>query len=417
MNHPPEAFDLVKLLGSIERETFFRDSWEKQPLAVSRHDPEYYRQYLFSRHDRGQRDRLWHCGRKFLEPDNFKPEAPPRSNFVRGRLSEGNLGGGYYPDLPEVHRAFAQGKTVIVDAVEHRWLAVATMCRHLEAFFGCPVQTNLYLTPPGAQGFAAHFDTHEVFVLQIDGEKHWRFYGVARELPLPSDQAPVQKDQLGPPTQEVFLKPGDLLYMPRGHVHEAFTSDRPSLHLTVGVMVFRWLDLLRQALAAAGAADVRFRQSLPAGTLCKGVTPPALSEKFQELLQLFANGAQPETGGRGQGRGVCGKAGRACRRITLPSTIPTKSRWTPPWSAPQESFAGSSRRATRSILHRARRRHRWTGQDRSGLALHRLRNHRLTPRDLPDNLTQGAKLVLVRRLIREKLLTVVDPSADAPGEF
>ena len=36
---------------------------------------------------------------------------------------------------------------------------------------------------------AGHYDTHEVFVLQIAGSKHWRFYGSARELPLPEEAA------------------------------------------------------------------------------------------------------------------------------------------------------------------------------------------------------------------------------------
>ena len=39
------------------------------------------------------------------------------------------------------------------------------------------------LTPEGAQGFDPHFDTHEVFVLQVEGHKHWRLYGPGRVLP------------------------------------------------------------------------------------------------------------------------------------------------------------------------------------------------------------------------------------------
>ena len=58
-----------------------------------------------------------------------------------------------YPDVAEVSRAFARGKTVILTAMQHRWGPVAALCRRLEEFFGCPVHTNLYLTPPGAQGF------------------------------------------------------------------------------------------------------------------------------------------------------------------------------------------------------------------------------------------------------------------------
>ena len=71
-----------------------------------------------------------------------------------------------------VRRAFDRGKTIILTAMQCRWGPVASLCRRLEERFGCPVHTNLYLTPPGTQGFDPHYDTHEVFVLQIAGGKH-----------------------------------------------------------------------------------------------------------------------------------------------------------------------------------------------------------------------------------------------------
>jgi len=33
-----------------------------------------------------------------------------------------------------------------------------------------------YLTPPGTQGFAPHYDDIEAFVLQLEGKKHWSLY-------------------------------------------------------------------------------------------------------------------------------------------------------------------------------------------------------------------------------------------------
>src|SRR5207253_2896853 len=116
-----------------------------------------------------------------------------------------------------------------------------------EGVFHCPVHGNLYLTPAQSQGFDAHFDAHEVFALQLDGVKHWRLYGLAAVLPLACEKANVPRSSLGPP-QEVRLEAGDLLYIPRGHAHEAFTSDQPSLHLTIGINVYRWSDLLQHAL-------------------------------------------------------------------------------------------------------------------------------------------------------------------------
>lgn len=33
-----------------------------------------------------------------------------------------------------------------------------------------------YLTPPGTQGFAPHYDDIEAFILQLEGKKYWRLY-------------------------------------------------------------------------------------------------------------------------------------------------------------------------------------------------------------------------------------------------
>ena len=33
-----------------------------------------------------------------------------------------------------------------------------------------------YLTPPGTQGFAPHYDDIEAFVIQLEGKKHWKLY-------------------------------------------------------------------------------------------------------------------------------------------------------------------------------------------------------------------------------------------------
>ncbi len=303
---------------------------------------------------------------------------------------------------------------MIIKALQRRWPAVGAMCRELEAFFGCPVHTNLYLTPPGAQGFPPHYDTHEVFVLQIDGYKRWRLYGAARELPLANEEATIPQDQLGSPTHEVLLQPGDLLYIPRGHVHEAFTSDRASLHLTVGINVFRWLDLLRQALTDAANADVRFRKSLPLGLLSTGASSPALRETFRDLLHLLAGSAKLEDAVAAMSADFVGKltalpddyfAVVEADRVELDTVM--------------ERTSGAVFRIVKTgdqvTLHAPGAR--IDGPAKIALALQFMaRTHRFAPRDLPDNLTSDAKLLLVRRLAREKLLKVVSPSADDARE-
>ncbi len=402
MLYPPE-FDLAKLLGSIEQEVFFRDFWEKQPLAVARNDPANY-SGLFSPHDV---DSVIAFTRpRFIDPDNFRPR-----NFVQGWLPDDEPFAGYYPDLPAVHRAFAQGKTLIIKSVQQRWPAVAAMCRSLEGFFGCPVHTNLYLTPPGAQGFEAHYDTHEVFVLQIDGEKHWRIYSAARELPVANEEASIPKDQLGSPTQEVLLQPGDLLYIPRGHVHEAFTSERASLHLTVGVNVFRWLDLLQKALANVAAEDVRYRRSLPLGLLSSSASPRALQKSFREMFERFADSANLEGAVAAMTEEFLLKLSALPHDYFAVDDAEGFELDTIVERAPGVIFRVLQKGDAVTVYAPGAR---IDGPAKIALALKFIaRTQRFAARALPDNLTESAKLTLVRRFIRQKLLTVVERPANA----
>jgi hypothetical protein len=128
---------------------------------------------------------------------------------------------------------------------------------------GQPVQANAYYTPRRSQGFAVHHDTHDVFVLQVAGRKHWRVYEPLLELPLKHQRWSPSLGAPGEPVLELTLGPGDTLYLPRGWLHEALTSAEDSLHLTVGVNAHTWVDALRAALDEC-EEDVEFRRSVPA---------------------------------------------------------------------------------------------------------------------------------------------------------
>jgi hypothetical protein len=398
-----QALDLAALLAPIDPEAFFRDCWEKQPLAVGRGDPAYYHGLL----RRADLDGLLAFTRpKFIGPDSFDP-APPRRNTVQGLLAdEEPTPAVFYPDLLEVRRAFAAGKTLVLSALQHRHAPAAALCRGLEAHFGCAVHANLYFTPPGAQGFAAHYDPHEVFVLQIDGRKHWRLYGGARELPLAADTATFGKDQLGPPTQEVLLEPGDLLYVPRGHAHEAFTAEGGSMHLTLGVKVFRWVDLLQQALDDLAARDVRLRRTLPTGLLGRGTPPPGLGEDFRDLLRHFAGQARLDEAVAGLAESFVGKLASLPCDAFAPDEADAVGLDTPLEHAPgvfcrvvPDGPGGVALLAPGARV---------SGPARIAPALHFVARHRrLTPRQLPEALSPDARVVLARRLVGERVLKVV----------
>jgi ribosomal protein L16 Arg81 hydroxylase len=144
----------------------------------------------------------------------------------------------------------------------------------------------MYATPQLGQGFSMHVDTHDVFVLQLHGSKKWQIGEPERALPLAArDSGPV-----GNPGQvrEYVLRPGDVLYLPRGYPHQAVTSDESSLHLTVGVHAFRWHDFMVEALKAVAEQRVDFREALPAGFLDEGLDSSrigALAQGFCDMLR------------------------------------------------------------------------------------------------------------------------------------
>ena len=142
------------------------------------------------------------------------------------------------------------------------WTPLAKFCRGLEVDLGYPAQANAYYTPRGSQGFAVHHDTHDVFVLQVAGEKHWRIYDPLLELPLKHQRYSKALGEHGPPTLELTLRAGDTLYLPRGWLHDALTSETDSLHVTVGINLHTWVDALRLALDEC-EDDVEFRSSVP----------------------------------------------------------------------------------------------------------------------------------------------------------
>lgn len=129
------------------------------------------------------------------------------------------------------------------------------LCSILESSFGCMVGANAYLTPTASQGFAPHYDDVDVFVLQQEGKKRWRVYPPLKGEVLPrASSRDFKEDEIGKPVMDIVLGEGDLLYLPRGWIHQAVTTreDTHSLHLTVSCMQdWSWASMLEEILPEA----------------------------------------------------------------------------------------------------------------------------------------------------------------------
>ncbi len=154
-------------------------------------------------------------------------------------------------DSARIFQLFEDGATIVLQGMHRFWEPLASFCRDLETELGHPTQVNAYITPPGSQGFAAHEDAHDVFVLQAFGRKQWEVWN-------PSADAESE------PALRLDLRPGDSLYIPKGGPHAARTEETVSGHLTVGVHTYQWADLIREVLTLIDKEE-SFTERLPAG--------------------------------------------------------------------------------------------------------------------------------------------------------
>lgn len=239
------------LLSPLSVDEFTARYWDTKVLHVRRADPDYFRHIL-------KLDDLDSIIAYSIPKEDGKP-APLMviENRKHAPAPLDLAGGGRYYD------AYARGSTLVFNSLHRRWTPVGELCRAISDHFRCPVIGNAYLTPQDAQGFPAHFDSHDVIVLQLHGEKTWRLRGVGQERPLgpPHRVRPLDVKAL-PKGSEVRMRPGDVLYIPRGIVHEASTADTSSLHLTIAVLAFSVEDLLIEAVRVLTERRAGLRRSL-----------------------------------------------------------------------------------------------------------------------------------------------------------
>jgi hypothetical protein len=165
-------------------------------------------------------------------------------------------------EVGRVAEEFGRGATIVLQALHLQHAPLARFCRELERALGQPAQANAYYTPRSAQGLPVHHDTHDVFCLQVAGTKRWLVYEPALELPLKDQRFRPELGEPGEPVLELTLAPGDTLYLPRGWLHEALTSESDSLHLTIGLSAYTWLDALKAALEDC-RDELALRRSVP----------------------------------------------------------------------------------------------------------------------------------------------------------
>lgn len=264
-------------LISIDPEEFASHYWGREPLLTQASSlPERFDDLLTADavdelvSERGLRT-------PFLRVAKAGSTLPDRS-FTAG----GGVGAGVADQISDdkLVSLFADGATIVLQGLHRVWPPILHFCQALAAELGHPVQANAYVTPPQNKGFSDHYDVHDVFVLQLAGEKEWWIHPPVHESPLRDQpwndrRAAVERAAAEPPLLQTVLRPGDCLYLPRGYLHAATALGAVSIHLTIGIHTWTRHSLAERLTRLAldrAASDPELRRSLPYGL---SLTDPA----------------------------------------------------------------------------------------------------------------------------------------------
>lgn len=274
------SHNLASLLHPIAIDEFFADSWERKPLFIQRRNSDYYRGLLTDRdlEDIISNSDLRYPAIQLAKNGTFYPSTAYTSDARVGQLILKGV-----PNVGTISAEYGKGTTIVLPALLRTWEPLRLFAWRLETELDFSIHANAYITPGQAAGFPAHYDTHDIFVLQIAGRKRWRVTEPPIHLPHRSQAFKPEGFAPGPLLAEFELEAGDLLYLPRGYVHATTTSDSHSAHVTMGINIFTWTDLVGD-LVPSSAANEEFRRSLPPGFASRAELRPVITRQLTRLL-------------------------------------------------------------------------------------------------------------------------------------
>lgn len=274
MNVPVYTFPWV--ISPLSFEEFEKDYFEKRFIHIKRNQTEYFSPALtYSAIE----DYLYNETLKFPSTrlTNAKEDVPSEKYVVGDKVVTSNL-----------LKHFVEGSTIVLSGLHEHVAGLGELVSNLSKQFYQRFQTNVYITPKGSQGFKVHYDTHDVFVLQIHGKKTWKIYkDNPVSLPNKLMEFAPGKYEVGELDETIVAEAGDLIYIPRGIMHQAETNDDMSIHVTLGMLGYTWTDLLIESVLEFSKTNDSLRRFLPREMLRNGAKE-IHQEYFAELFSTMA---------------------------------------------------------------------------------------------------------------------------------
>lgn len=263
------------LLGGLSPQLFMRRHWQKKPLRVrGAIDPGGFaieRETLF----------------ELASRDDVRSRLVVRENTTGWRLRQGPIA---RRSLPALRRP---GWTLLVQALDRHLPAMHALLARFRFVPQARLDDVMVSYASDQGGVGPHFDSYDVFLVQLHGQRRWRI-GRLREPQLQPD-VPLKILTNFVAEEEWVLDPGDLLYLPPRWAHDGVALGE-CITASIGFRAPQRTSLARglmqqmldsQPPEPTGAEPV-YRDPQQAATDRPGLIPPALTAFARDALQRLA---------------------------------------------------------------------------------------------------------------------------------
>ncbi|MFT4068332.1 JmjC domain-containing protein [Paraburkholderia sp.] len=257
------------LLGNLSPSQFMRRYWQKKPLLI--------RQAMPNIEAPLSRDQL------FALADQDEVEARLITHFRnKWQLEHGP----FAPDeLPSVtQRAW----TLLVQGVDLHDDRARALLDRFRFVPDARLDDLMISYASDGGGVGPHFDSYDVFLLQVKGKRRWRI-SAQKDLTLQAG-LPLKVLQNFEPEEEWVLEPGDMLYLPPHIAHDG-TAEGECMTCSIGFrapsegeLAAQFLYYLAERGEAAGKAGALYRDPRQSAVERPAELPPALVERVGAIL-------------------------------------------------------------------------------------------------------------------------------------
>jgi len=307
------TMSLQDLLAPIPAERFFAEFHDRQPLHIEGHPARFADVLDWAGINRLlDMSHIWTQTSLKLVLDSVAVPAEQYSVKATSRDGAQVL----QPVASKVQEWVSRGASVVMNDVDSLTPGLAAVSNALEGAGLGKAQANVYISFQQHKAFHSHYDTHDVWAVQVEGEKTWNIWEGRADYPIPHPIFRGQKQDhhdraKGKLLRQIVVKKGDILYLPRGWYHDALAEAPNSVHIAYGVHAPLGMDVMN-ILSERVLYDAEFRKPLPRqdgsaaakfalsqtlATLGARLTELAKDPKVLEVLEGFIRDYRFQRGG------------------------------------------------------------------------------------------------------------------------